>query len=188
MRKISLFLILGSLLLSAASCYGFSVIRKDGPYEGKVIDADTGRPIEGVVILGVWNKAIITPGGATHRFYDAQETVTDKNGEFSVPGLGLKVLSNVEPMDVLIFKAGYEYIGLVPWITLKIGPILSKKVKWEGDKAIVSLKRLTMEERRKKGTPDFSSQVHESKMRLMLEEINKDRLERGLNPYRLGGN
>ncbi len=192
-------------LLFLTSCYA---ARIDGPYEGRIIDADTDQPIEGVIVLGVWYTETPSAAGALHRFYDAMETVTDKNGEFKIKGLGLKVLSNVIPMDVLIFKAGYEHFGLGPWTGLKskgwkgketsYDPVLKtkvtkpvfdskEKVKWEGDKAIIPLKKLTMEERKKQGSPDFSSQIPGEKMKRMLDEINKERAERGLDPYRLGG-
>jgi hypothetical protein len=178
MKRILFTLIFISLVLSVTSCYGFAVIRKDGPYEGRVIDADTREPIEGVVVLGVWYKENPGPGGAVSEYYDATETVTDKNGEFKIDGLGLLVISNVIPMDVLIFKAGYEYeSGL--WSALKK---YAKKIKWEGNKAIIPLRKLTMEERKKQGTPDYPSEAPQEKIMLMLKEINKDRTERGLEP------
>jgi hypothetical protein len=171
-----------AVLATFTCAYG---IRYDGPYNGRVIDADTAAPVEGVVVLGVWNTEQITPGGAVHNFHDARETVTDKNGEFEIPGMGLKILGNVTPMDVLIFKAGYEHIGMSSWESLKSDLILRKKIKWEGKKAIIPLNKLKMEVRKKYGSPDFSSEIPEGKMRKMIEEINKDRLDRGLNPYQL---
>jgi len=157
-----------------------SAVRYDGPYEGRVIDADTGQPIEGVVVLGVWNKEYPTPGGAVHEFYDARETVTDKNGEFSIPGMGLEILSNVTPMDVLIFKTGYRYLEST-WRGLKVDILLSKKIKWEGNKAIIPLKKLTMEERK---TQLFGKEnIPDEKQKLLIRELNKERIEIGLTPY-----
>ena len=195
MRKILLILILIYLVMSVTSCYGFAVVRKDGPYEGRVIDVDTGEPIEGVVVLGVWYKQHPGSGGAVSEYYDAMETVTDKKGEFKINGLGLLIISNVIPMDVLIFKAGYEYeSGL--WSALKK---YAKKIKWEGDKAIIPLKKLTMEERRKQGTPDFYiGERYDKKenithsclpknIKLLPKEVNKELLEQGLKPYDLEG-
>ena len=158
-----------------------SAIRYDGPYEGRVIDADTGEPIEGVIVLGVWSKEHITPGGAVSEYYDARETVTDRNGEFSIPGKGLLLASNIAPMDVLIFKAGYECLQTT-WLGLKIDGILRQRVKWEGDKAIIPLKKLTMEERQRKGDSAYppSKAIQEKKAKLMMNEIDKDRRERGL--------
>jgi hypothetical protein len=158
----------------------------DGPYKGGVIDAETGKPIEGVVVLGVWYKELPSPGGTVGSYFDAQETVTDKNGDFEVKGLGLQIIT-VSEMHVLIFKAGYEYIGPGLWDSFKIDPIFKKKIAWEGKKAIIPLRKLTMEERNKQGSADFPSQISPEKMVLMLKEINNDRLERGLAPYLLKG-
>lgn len=162
-----------------AGCVQY-VARYDGPYEGKVIDAETRAPIEKVVVLGVWYKEVPTVAGAVSSYYDARETITDSNGDFKIPGKGLKILSDVGVMNVLIFKAGYEYIGLGTWEAFKEDPTF--KVQWEGEKAIIPLRKLTIEERKKQGSPDYPSEAAEQKIRLMLIEINKDRTERGLEP------
>jgi hypothetical protein len=169
------------MVLTTFTCaYG---IRYDGPYSGRVIDADTRAPVEGVVVLGVWNTEQITPGGAVHTFHDARETVTDKNGEFEIPGMGFMILSNVTPMDVLIFKAGYEHIGMGPWESLKKDLILRKKIKWEGTKAIIPLKKLTMEERKKRVMG--KENIPAEKQKFLIKELNKEYLEvKGFYPYK----
>ncbi len=180
-------IILSFLLMIIISTFGYVyAVRYDGPYRGKVIDAETQEPLEGVVVLGVWYREYPTPAGAVHKFYDAKETVTDKNGEFSILGLGLRVITNVIPMHVMIFKAGYESEGGGgSWDSLKTGYLASKKVKWEGDKAIIPLRKLTMEERKKRGTPSTPS-IPEDKMKEINKEINKERIEIGLKPIELG--
>jgi len=182
MNKLMIILI-GILVFLPGCTYA---VRYDGPYTGKIIDADTGQPIEGVVILGTWYTAQFSPAGATHNFYDAEEAVTDKNGEFSISGKGVRILSNLEPMNILIFKVGYEYLD-VPWVSLKKDILLKDKIKWEGDKAIIPLKKLTMEDRKKQGSPPAPpSEAPKGKIKLMVEEINKDRAERGLGPIDVG--
>ena len=84
-------------------------------------------------------------GGGTSSYYDAQETVTNEKGEFKIKGLGLLVLSNIELPYMTVFKAGYSYYSLF-WIPGDI--YLFSKIKWEGKKAIIPLKKLTMEERK----------------------------------------
>jgi len=175
-------LILLLLTCCITSCYP---IRHDGPYKGRIIDAETGKPIEGVVVLGVWYKEIATVAGGVSSYYDAKETVTDKNGEFEIKGMGLKILSNIGPMHVLIFKAGYEYIGSGLWESLKLdGGLLKEKVIWEGDRAIIPLRILTQEERQKSETfPSMpATEAPLYKVSLMLKEINKEAIERGLEP------
>lgn len=166
------------LLIVMGSC-GY-LARYDGPYKGKVVDADTGKPIEGVVVLGVWYKETPTPAGAVSSYYDARETVTDKNGEFEIQGMGLKILSTVAPMNVLIFKAGYEYID-VPWVSFQIDEMLKQKIVWKGKKAIIPLRKLTMEER--KSRLFGKENVPDEKQRLLIRELNKERLSLGLTPY-----
>jgi hypothetical protein len=167
------------LFFLPACCYP---VRYDGPYKGKIIDAETGTPIEGVVVLGEWSKIAVTPAGGVSSYYDAQETVTDKNGEFEIPGLGLKILSNVAPMNVLIFKAGYAYIGMGPWESFKLdGGLLEKKVAFEGEKAIIPLRKLTMEER-KKILAD-KEPIPDTKQQLLIKELNKEYKELGIPLY-----
>jgi hypothetical protein len=168
--------------LTNVSCV-HSLARVDGPYEGRIIDADTRQPIEGVVVLGVWYKiASVGAGGAFREYYDAQETVTDKNGEFSIKGLDLKILSSVEPMNFLIFKTGYKYEN-GPWKSLKESFYYKDKIKWEGNKAIIPLRKLTMEERKKGRLPPYppTEAMKEKKANLMMEEIYKERKEQGLD-------
>jgi len=168
------------LIFTAGCAYP---IRYDGPYQGRVIDAETKQPIEGVVVLGVWYKiAGVGAGGASHEFYDAQEKVTNKNGEFSIKGQGLKIMSSVEPMNVLIFKAGYEYLGLWPWEAFKEDEIIQKKISWEGEKPIISLRKLTIEERRKRHTGK-ADVVPDVKQKLLIRESNKEYKELGIPLY-----
>jgi hypothetical protein len=178
MKKIMLLLI--GILLFLPSCA--HAVRYDGPYSGKVIDAETKEPIEGVVVLGVWYTAQFSPAGATHNFYDAMETVTDKNGEFSIPGMGLRVLSNLKLRQIVIFKAGYEHLASGPWISLKKDILLRKKIKWEGDKAIIRFNKFTLEYRKKRL---FGKEnIPDEKQRLLIRELNKERVQIGLTPYR----
>ena len=55
------------------------------PFEGKVIDTDTRQPIEGAAVLTVYYKSVYTIAGSNSYPEDAQETLTDKNGEFKIP-------------------------------------------------------------------------------------------------------
>jgi hypothetical protein len=168
---------------------GCSPWRYENDYKGEIIDADTGKPIEGVVVLGMWFKSYISPAGSSEKFYDAREAVTDDIGEFSIPGMGLLIFSNIdESINVLIFKAGYKYIGPGTWREFIDISIPNKNSKSKSDIAIIPLKKLTMKERKKIGDPKWrlSAQIPDAKIKLMLKEINKDRRERGLKPSSRG--
>jgi len=93
---IAIFLLTTTNVLGADFLY-----HSDGPYKGKVIDLETGEPIEGAVVAAVWTL--------THRFCDAKETVTDKNGEFVLPkGSCFSFWPFTEiSTEVVVFKPGY---------------------------------------------------------------------------------
>jgi len=179
MRRIVTIVLYVVFCVMSAGCV--QVVGYEGDYKGRVIDAETGQPISGVVVLGVWYSKTPTPAGSTSHFHDARETVTDEKGNFTLSGKGIKILSSVEPANISIYKAGYEYVELGSWESLTYSKILREKIKWEGDRAIIPLKKMTMQERRKEGTPSRPS-IPDEKMQLLTKEVNKDRVERGLPP------
>lgn len=168
------------LLLSAATSGCMYAIRYDGTYRGRVVDAESREPIECAVALGTWSVLHPNAAGGYHTYYDAREAITDKNGEFSIPGQGLRIMSNLEPMSVFIFKAGYSY-EQASWDSLKTGMYLKDRIKWEGNRPVFQLHKLSKEERAKQGgPPDPPDQAPYEKVKLILKEINKDDTERGL--------
>jgi len=177
--RLKLILLIILLGLSLTGCV--YVVRYDGTYSGKVVDMDTRDPIEGAVVLGTWSIESPTIAGAHSDYYDARETITGRNGEFSIPGQGLRVMSRLLPMRILIFKAGYSY-EQEDYNSLKTGLYSKDRIKWEGDRPIFPLKKLTLEERKQQGgPPDPPDNAPFEKVKLMLREIDKERLERGLD-------
>ncbi|MEM2983221.1 MAG: hypothetical protein QXH17_08680 [Candidatus Bathyarchaeia archaeon] len=165
-------------------------VRYDGPYRGKVVDAETGEPIEGVVVLGVWYSSIFSiTGSPFEEFYDAMETVTDKNGEYFIEGMGLRLFSNLKPMHAIYYKSGYYYVEMWDWDRIKgmeisvwdnIRRIEMKGLTWEGDKPIIHLRKLTTEERKKVILPGLAG-IPNEKMKLMMKEHNKELKWLGIN-------
>lgn len=68
-------------LASPSSCPLF-----DKTFQGKLIDAETLKPIEGAVVVAVWRKTRAMFIDTFSKFKDAKETLTDKNGEWSITG------------------------------------------------------------------------------------------------------
>lgn len=170
------------------NAFCFELYRADRDIRGRVIDADTREPIQGVVVHAIWVTKTNSPAGPLSHFNDLHETITDPKGEFLIPGKGTKIMSNLSSPGICIFKAGYDNMGF----DLKEEPKKNSQVEdivtWEGDTAIILLKKLTMEERKERGTP--TSPPHEApqeKVILMLKEIDKERIELGLKPMFLEG-
>ena len=99
--KISLILLSVAVLAALSAC-----AHSDGPYRGKVVELDTGNPIEGAVVAGQWD---IDQFPNLQRICDTKETLTDKNGEFELPKgwcVGIPFVELHKP-SIVIFKPGY---------------------------------------------------------------------------------
>ncbi len=96
MKIKSILLLLASLLISTG-CYGY------GTLKGKVVDAETGEPIEGAVAMAEWTK---TKGFGNTYTVSAKvvEAISDKEGNFELGGC-LSPFVN-EP-SLTIYKKGY---------------------------------------------------------------------------------
>ncbi len=83
----------------------------DGPYWGKVVDADTGEPISGANVMGNWEFECLVFIQSMFPFADARETVTGKNGMFILPP-ARKVLfwpfSRIYLENIYVYKPGYD--------------------------------------------------------------------------------
>lgn len=125
LRKLKFIIILAFILfisIAASNIFGKGwIFYNDGPYRGKVVDADTGEPIEGAVVVGMWKlEAYGGPAAPSEPYCDAQETITTKNGEFIVPKASCFFLWPFTKMgmaELVIFKPGFDsYPPLLPII------------------------------------------------------------------------
>jgi hypothetical protein len=55
-----------------------------GPYRGRVLDAETGKPLAGVVVVAVWRRDRIMPLHSRSEHYAAREALTNADGEFVI--------------------------------------------------------------------------------------------------------
>ena len=81
-----------------------------GPWTAQIVDAETGQPLEGVVVLMYWIKYTGSFGGwAGGEFYDAEEVVTGQDGRFVVPSRSVFTLHPFKKVfrEMVIFKPGY---------------------------------------------------------------------------------
>lgn len=74
-------------LLLVPLLIGCAVAHYYGSIKGRVVDRDTGQPLEGAAVVAMYRTVYGSLGGEVTRFEDAQEAKTDANGEFSIPGI-----------------------------------------------------------------------------------------------------
>jgi len=70
---------------------------------GTIVDAETGKPIEGAVVLVEWTKQIGIGDYHTESMW-VVETATDRAGKFIALG---PFHPFVDPVDVTVYKKGY---------------------------------------------------------------------------------
>ncbi|RKY11139.1 MAG: hypothetical protein DRP65_05070 [Planctomycetota bacterium] len=81
-----------------------------GIRSGRVVDATTGKPIEGAVVFYNWDISEFSIESSSRRgaLYEA---VTDKEGKYFVPDQSIEsqtgALANLEPEEVYVYKYGY---------------------------------------------------------------------------------
>ncbi len=152
-------------------------------FEGKVIDTDTKEPIEGAVVLVVYEKSHSTIAGSISYNVDNQETLTDANGEFKIfsKTVQSKKVSGRLRGDINIFKPGYGTLSHKRARAVgenKSWPLPNKFIVYE----IPKLK--TKSERRSNlpGALSFSKFPYE-KQKMFVDAINEEAKSIGLSPY-----
>ncbi|HPQ60342.1 MAG TPA: carboxypeptidase-like regulatory domain-containing protein [Syntrophales bacterium] len=172
--------VMGFFLTGALS--GCCPVQHDGDHAGRVVDAETGEPIEEAVVLGTWDFISLSAAGALHSFYDAEETITDARGNFTVPGRGFMFLSCLDSMYATVFKTGYECRS-IRWDVLKEGYGRRNNFRLEGEIPVIPLRKLTMEERKKQYVPGPPSEKNWENFPIYMKEINRNELELGRESY-----
>ena len=82
-----------------------------GPWKAQIVDAETGQPIEGVVVVAIWKTE---PAGIrmhpNREFFDVDEVVSGVDGRIVIPERTLfswQRFTWVIGPQILMFKAGY---------------------------------------------------------------------------------
>ncbi len=110
-RKRAMVILLILLVISTASnrsIYWF--LYWDGPYHGQVVDAETGGPIQGAAVAGIWDFEYLHIKSSSG-FANAKETVTDADGEFRLPvmfAFSPWPITVIDRMSLVVFKPGYD--------------------------------------------------------------------------------
>lgn len=90
---------------------GCSITHTYGPYMGKLVEKETGKPIEGAVVFMEFSTLTSNVGGHTTHYADALETLTDNDGGFLIPPYRINTARFMHVWDetpsVIIFKPGY---------------------------------------------------------------------------------
>ena len=87
---------------------GWLIFHKSA-FRARVIDAETKEPIEGAVVVVVYEKHVYGPAGGYSNVVKIKEALTDKKGEFFFPSYttGIHPFSREDYAKFIIYKPGY---------------------------------------------------------------------------------
>lgn len=142
-KILGLFFILVCLATSPACSAPLTYSAKE--IHGQIVDAETNQPIEGGVVVAQWVLFHIGPGHGGHKSrIHIHETVTDNNGNYTIPAWGPKVrppMTELHERDpqILIFKNGYEPLGLSNAVVSTVRPDSVRVSEWDGK--VIQLKK-----------------------------------------------
>lgn len=173
-----------TLMVWLLSLSGCAITNTYGPYIGKVVEKDTGEPIEGAVVFMAFYSRLPTPGGPTSHYADATEVLTNGQGQFNIPTQRIWCMRPLQYWDpqpkVIIFKPGY---GAFPGHR---GTSFSPKGNWfpARELIMVELPQLeTRDERRSNlGNLWTGSGVPQEKHKILDKMETRERIEIGLKP------
>ena len=114
-------ILMAVFLLVKSNCYA--------QINGTVVDAETGQPVGGAVVLAEWTVTRGLPGMSYHEIHKSVEVETGNNGNFYLPATH-DPLAN--PPKVVIYKTGY-----VAWRNDYIFPAWSKRTDFKYRDGIV---------------------------------------------------
>ncbi|TAK10128.1 hypothetical protein EPO44_00410 [bacterium] len=161
-----------------------------GPWKAHVVDAETGKPLEGVVVLAYWIKYTSTAAGlAGPEFYDAEEVVTGPDGRFVIQGRWTFTLlpwTHIRGPELVIFKPGYgqwRFQGSKDWPDDAYEQDTRTKKAWEqfrGEGVVIELPLLkTREERLEFYRSVTWSLVPQERTKRLREALDEERVYLG---------
>ena len=152
-------------------------------FEGKVIDAETKQPIQGVVILAVYYGSVSSVAGSMSYEVDAQETLTAPNGDFKLPEV--KYWSKENPGKprgrLIIFKPGYGTLSH------KKSRAVGENKSWPppGKYIVYEIPKLNTRKERVSNIRFSRPEIHSSKMKNFIQLLNEEYINMGYQPFKI---
>lgn len=190
----------GKIILAGLILILFIVIftyASDRTYQGRVIDAETKEPIEGAVVVAYWWEEKGAFLGSMERLRDVKETLTDRDGKWSITGpesdkkkivrgmlSTIAIVWAIRNPGFIIFKPGYcswPNGFSIDACKDKIRPERTDQIM-EGKTVEFGLPKLTNREGRLRALPGAIEGINSlKKQKEFIRLINEERRSLGLS-------
>jgi len=109
--KTIILVLLAWTLLTLSGC--IAVIHSEDAYDITITDAESGKPVSGVVMIALWgNWGYGMEGGTYHGAAKVMDAVSDANGRVHFPSWGPSILVTSYVLDtdpqLVVYKTGYQ--------------------------------------------------------------------------------
>lgn len=175
-------LILTGLLLGMlAALPGCAVVHHYDSITGKVVDLDTGEPLEGAAVHASYYTTFYNMIDPTSWYLNSQETLTDAKGEFIIPAqfsFAFRPMNLFDDMVLFrIFKPGHECF---PGKNTRPSLIYLK----EKDRNIILLPKTVTREQHLQSLSchPWSSDITVDEYPILFDLLNKESINLGLGP------
>ena len=177
-----------TLLIASVS---FPVISESaGPWKGQLVDKETGRPLEGAVVLARWEKRYASFVGEMggNEYYDSEEVVTDAEGRFVIAARQtwtVNPFSEIYGPEFFIFKSGYgrwQFRDFDKWWNKDPERERTERERFTADGALLELPPLKTQQERREFSGHMPLGMPAVRMPKYLEELNRNRQSLGLQP------
>jgi hypothetical protein len=182
-------------LLLATFCFPI-MSEPAGPWKGQVVDKETGKPLEGAVVLARWEKRYTSFVGEMggNEYYASEESVTDEEGRFVIRARQtwtLNPFNEIYGPEFFIFKSSYgrwQFRDFDDWgLQDAIVSAERTRAEWRrftAEGAVLELSPLKTTEQRLEFIRSIRPHsVPSDRMMKYLDSINRERVTLGLEPY-----
>lgn len=189
---LSILIILSALIMIFNLIGGGWIIYHEGSFKGKVIDTETKEPIEGAVVVAIYNVEMYGFIESPIRVVDAKEVLTNNKGEFYIPihfFLYLYPIARKDFTDFLIYKPGYKKSSGPDYIQRHPnGPIIKPDIPTIAEvfkKGVtVDLLKLKTREERIRNIPGGIDDMRSWKLPNLFKAINEEGKQFGFEEVR----
>ena len=187
MTRLGVFVAIASLAVLLDGCAALG--EAAGPWRGQVVDGQTGQPLEGVVVLAVWEK--VSPGVVhmARDFHDVDEAVTDPEGRFDIPARNLSTANpfvEIEGPKLTMFKGGYgQWRFHTTWLIQQpVGSFEASMKRFGEVGAVFELPPLEARDVRRRflSHASLTGRIPFERVPRYVEAINRERSLFGLDP------